>query len=105
MRPGGLDAVMDGISPVGAGPIAPMPEAKTASAAGKAFKDLLQDSIDRVNRLQVEADRTLERLHGGQATGEELLVATRKAQIAFESLMQIRDKLVGAFEEIQRMRV
>lgn len=82
-----------------------MPEAKAASAAGKAFKDLLQDSIDRVNRLQVEADRTLERLHGGLATGEELLVATRKAQIAFESLMQIRDKLVGAFEEIQRMKV
>jgi len=96
---------MDGISPVGSVPVGPMPEAKAASAAGKAFKDLLQDSIDRVNRLQVEADRTLERLNAGQATGEELLVATRKAQIAFESLMQIRDKLVGAFEEIQRMKV
>jgi flagellar hook-basal body complex protein FliE len=96
---------MEGISPIGAAPIAPMPEAKAASAAGKAFKDLLQDSIDRVDRLQVEADRTLERLHQGTTTGEDLLVATRKAQMAFESLMQIREKLIGAFEEIQRMKV
>jgi flagellar hook-basal body complex protein FliE len=33
------------------------------------------------------------------------MVAFKKSQIAFESLMQIRNKLVDAFDEIQRMRI
>ena len=96
---------MEGIRPVGPGPIDPQREVQGPSVARKSFKDILQDSLDQVNRLQIEADRTLEKLHKGEASQEEVAIAFKKAQIAFESLMQIRNKLVGAFEEIQRMRI
>lgn len=96
---------MDAIRPVGPGPIDPMRDLRGPSVSRTSFRELLQDSIEQVNRLQVEADRSLVRLHLGESTPEDVAVAFRKAQVAFESLMQIRDRLVGAFEEIQRMRI
>lgn len=96
---------MDAIRAVGPGPIDPMRDVRGPAAARVSFQEMLQSSIEQVNTLQVEADRTLARLHLGEATPEDVAVAFRKAQMAFESLMQIRDRLVGAFEEIQRMRI
>jgi flagellar hook-basal body complex protein FliE len=71
----------------------------------RSFKEILQDSIASVNQLQQEADRMLEKYTKGEATQDEVMIAFKKSQIAFESLMQIRNKLVSAFEEIQRMRI
>lgn len=71
----------------------------------RSFKDILSESIENVNQLQKDADLSLEKLKDGEAKTEEVFVAFRKAQVAFESLMQIRNKLVDAFEEIQRMRI
>jgi len=68
----------------------------------RSFKEILQESIDGVNRLQQDADQTLEKM--GKSEGEVTL-AFRKAELAFESLMQIRNRLANAFEEIQRMKV
>jgi flagellar hook-basal body complex protein FliE len=71
----------------------------------RSFKEILQDSIASVNQLQQEADQVLEKYTKGEATQDEVMIAFKKSQIAFESLMQIRNKLVSAFEEIQRMRI
>ena len=71
----------------------------------RSFKEILQDSIESVNRLQSEADRVLEKYTRGEATEDQLMISFKKSQIAFEALLQIRNKLVSAFEEIQRMRI
>jgi len=86
------------------GPISnPTPPMRPMAVQGeRSFKEILQESIDRVNRLQQDADQTLEKM--GKSEGEVTL-AFRKAELAFESLMQIRNRLANAFEEIQRMRV
>ena len=84
------------------GPAAP----KTAPSEGeRSFKEILQDSLSSVNQLQKDADLVLEKYTKGQATQDQVTVAFKKAQIAFEAMLQIRNKLVDAFEEIQRMRL
>lgn len=84
----------------------PTPPSKPAPAEGeRSFKDILKESIESVNKLQADADLTLEKFARGEARQEEVMIAFKKAQIAFEALMQIRNKLVDAFEEIQRMRI
>ncbi|GEM_PF-1304232 len=84
----------------------PTPPSKSAPTEGeRSFKEILKESIESVNQLQQEADLTLEKMFRNEATQEEVMIAFKKAQIAFESLMQIRNKLVEAFEEIQRMRI
>jgi flagellar hook-basal body complex protein FliE len=88
------------------GPAAQPSAAPAGPAEGeKTFKEILQDSLASVNRMQHEADQVLEKFTQGKASQEEVMVAFKKSQIAFESLMQIRNKLVDAFDEIQRMRI
>jgi flagellar hook-basal body complex protein FliE len=88
------------------GPVAPGLAPKPAAVEGeRSFKEILQDSLSSVNQLQKEADQVLEKYTKGQATQDQVTVAFKKAQIAFEAMLQIRNKLVDAFEEIQRMRI
>jgi len=75
------------------------------NADGKTFNDVLAESIQEVNRMQLEADTAIEKL----ATGEikdlsEVVSAVEKADLAFSTLMQIRNRLVEAYQEIMRIR-
>jgi flagellar hook-basal body complex protein FliE len=74
--------------------------------AGKSFKDLLLDSLDQVNKLQQEASAGVERVMTGETDNmAEVFTAVRKADVAFSMLMEMRNKLVDAYREIQQMRV
>jgi len=75
-------------------------------AGGASFKDFLVDSIREVNGMQQEADRAVESLAaGGDATPAEVLTAVQKADIAFKLMMQVRNKMIDAYEEIKNMQV
>jgi len=94
-------------------PIQPaMPAAPGAAAApadapkGKDFKSILIDSLNEVNRLQDEADQGVQRLLTGETDNvAEVLTAVNKAGVAFDLLMEIRNKLTDAYQEIQQMRI
>ncbi len=76
------------------------------SASGKDFKSILLNSLDEVNRLQTEADAGVQRLVTGETDNvAEVMAAVNKAGIAFDLLMEIRNKLNDAYQEIQQMRV
>ena len=73
---------------------------------GKDFKSILLNSLDEVNRLQHEADRGVQRLLTGETDNvAEVFNAINKADVAFDLLMQIRNKLTEAYQEMQQMRV
>ena len=99
------------LGPIGPGSIRPEPRIGTSrlgetEPAGKSFKDVLSESIGEVNELQKQAEAMADKLATGQPDNvDEVLVAARKAELAFDMLMQIRNKLVDAYEEIQRMRI
>ncbi len=92
-----------GILPIGPGA---SPAAKTGVTEGKSFQDVLQESIDRVNQLQKDAEAAQAALASGRTDNvEEVMIAVRKAELAFKTLMQIRNKLIDAYDELQRMRI
>ena len=73
---------------------------------GADFKSALLDSLDEVNRLQMDAAKGIERLQlGERANMAEVFVAVRKADIAFSMMMEMRNKLVEAYRELQQMRI
>jgi len=99
---------MNSISQIGAlTTLPPVMPGKTEAASGAAsFKDLLLNSIEEVNSMQQSADRAVEQLAtGGDASPAEVLTAVQKADIAFRLMMQIRNKIVQAYQEIQNIRV
>jgi len=90
-------------------PLPALPAAPGRAEAGPqadSFKDVLLRSIHEVNAMQQDADRAVEQLAtGGDVTTAEVLTAVQKADIAFRMMMQIRNKVVQAYQEIQNIRV
>jgi flagellar hook-basal body complex protein FliE len=89
-------------------PVTPATTTSTTSKAvvGKDFKSYLLESLEKVNQLQTEADEGVQKLVTGQTDNvAEVLTATRKAGIAFDLLMEIRNKLMDAYTELRQMRV
>jgi flagellar hook-basal body complex protein FliE len=79
---------------------------KAASSSGKDFNSYLLDSLDQVNRLQQEADQGVQKLLTGETNNvAEVFGAARKAGIAFDLLMEMRNKLMDAYTELKQMRV
>ena len=77
-----------------------------SEAAGASFKDFLVDSIGEVNSMQQEADQAVESLvTGGDVNPAEVLTAVQKADLAFKMMMQIRNKLVQAYQEVKDIRI
>lgn len=82
------------------------PGAAAKPEGSKDFKSILLDSLDEVNRLQSEADKGVQRLLAGETDNvAEVLAAANKAGIAFDLLMEVRNKLTDAYRDIQQMRV
>ena len=99
---------MNPISSVYSPPVLPGPLPGQADAAkdSSAFKDFLLNSIQEVNAMQQDADRAVETLAtGGDVSPAEVLTAVQKADIAFRMMLQVRNKIVQAYQEVQNIRV
>lgn len=92
-----------------AGPIQPhRPVAPQGPGAvdGPSFKDVLMKNIDQVNRLQQDAEMAIEDLASGKRDDLDAVnMAKAKADIAFQALLQVRNKLMDAYEEVKQIRV
>ena len=73
---------------------------------GPTFKELLTGEIEKVNDLQRDAQRALEDLATGNRDDVEgVLLATQKADTAFKLLLQVRNKVMDAYDEVKQIRV
>jgi len=73
---------------------------------GPAFKDVLKDFMEDVNRLQIGADATIASFSAGEAIDvHEIMIAVEKANIALDLMLEIRNRLVDAYQELMRMAV
>jgi len=70
------------------------------------FKDTLTESLGKVNDLQKEADKAIEEFATGKTRNiHETMIAVNKADIAFRLTMQVRNKIVEAYQEVMRTQV
>jgi flagellar hook-basal body complex protein FliE len=71
------------------------------------FSTLLQQSVDKVNELQQqsgELGKAFE-LNNPNVSLAEVMIAKQKAGIAFQSVLQVRNKLLSAYKDIMSMPV
>lgn len=72
----------------------------------KSFKDMLFDAITEVQQIQNDADVTIKKLVAGEIKDvSEAMVAVEKADVAFQTMMTVRNKVMLAYEEIMRMQI
>lgn len=100
-----MDVTRIGSLPV---PAAPDGGAGVPGAPGgkASFGEVLKDSLAQVNSLQHEADTAIQSLAtGGTATLHDTMLAVEKAELSFRLMMQVRNKIVEAYQEVLRMQV
>jgi flagellar hook-basal body complex protein FliE len=78
----------------------------TTKSDGKSFSNMLIESIDKVNDLQKQADTAIDELvMGDNKDIVQTMIMMEKADVSFRLMMQIRNKILQAYEEVMRMQV
>ena len=94
----------------GIGPSSPLRPTSSPTdrrdAPGASFADVLRNSIQEVNALQAQADAAIRDLTIGRTDNvSEVVNQVEKADLAFRALLAVRNKLIDAYEVINRLRV
>lgn len=77
----------------------------TKTGAGD-FADMIKQTLDSVNRKQVDADQAAAALASGQNSNiPEVMIKMEEAEISLRLMVQMRNKVVEAYQEIMRMQV
>ncbi|MBI5099309.1 MAG: flagellar hook-basal body complex protein FliE [Nitrospirae bacterium] len=72
--------------------------------SGKNFDDVINDAMSKVSEVQNDVDKAVNELaKGGDITSA--ILAVEKADMSFQLMVEIRNKLVSTYEEIMRMPV
>ena len=84
-----------------------LPTQPTAgTAGGQSFQNILLEALDQVNTMQGQANEAVEQLvTGGDVNPAEVLTSLQKADLSFKLMLQIRNKLVQAYQEINNIRI
>jgi len=71
------------------------------------FQSLLKQSIDSVNDAQMESKKLAEAFQSGDPNVQvsELIVAMQKSSVSFQAMLQVRNKLVSAYQDVMNMQV
>jgi len=82
-------------------------KATAASPGGGDFANLVQQSLASVNATQTQAESLSHQFQLGQndVSLEDAMISMQKANISFQTTVQVRNKLVSAYNDIMNMQV
>lgn len=83
----------------------PAPTVETGGVSD--FGKLLQTAVDKVNDAQQQSEKMAASFEKGdsQADLTEVMVALQKAKISFQAMVEVRNKLVVAYQDIMNMQI
>ena len=100
------EALIGQINPNLQVPEIPKPKGLGKTDGGAGFGDALKEAIATVNEVQKKSDHEIQKLMTGQSQDlHSTLIAVQKADLTFQMMMQVRNKIVQAYNEIMRMPV
>ncbi len=77
-----------------------------AKSVGQGFSRALQSAVAQVNENQLVADRAVENFQIGESRNlHEVMISVEKADISLRMMVQVRNKVIEAYQEIMRMQV
>ncbi len=81
--------------------------ANPAAADGPDFSQVLKATIDQVNAAQQQAQKMAEDFSTGQGNVDlqDVMINLQKANLSFQQMVQVRNKLVSAYHDIMNIQV
>jgi flagellar hook-basal body complex protein FliE len=82
-------------------------EAPGAPAGTADFAQILQNSIEQVNQTQQQAEGMAANFAAGDGNTNlhEVMISLQKANVSFQEMVQVRNKLVSAYHDVMNMQV
>ncbi|XGC80433.1 flagellar hook-basal body complex protein FliE [Bdellovibrio bacteriovorus] len=78
----------------------------STSGTGKSFADTLKDAVSNVNEMQKASDKAMQNLATGKTDNvADVMIAAEKADIALKVMVQVRNKIIDAYQEVMKMQV
>ncbi len=103
MDPIRIDGVLAGAAGLPAGEAA---GAGAAKPSGRNFADMLENLVKEADDLQKTSDRTVQDFASGQVEDvHEVMFAMTKADLSFRLMLEVRNKLVEAYQEVMRTQM
>ncbi len=103
LETGGLDSkslkINDSGSQIGA-------PGSITSTEGKSFADTLKMAVENVNETQKSSDKAMQDLATGRTSNvADVMITAEKADIALKLMVQVRNKIIDAYQEVMKMQV
>jgi flagellar hook-basal body complex protein FliE len=97
------DLLVKGIGSIGSvGGASPAGGAGKASGAG--FDDLLNDALGKISQVQKDTETAVKELtSGGDVTSA--IIAMERADMTFQTMVEVRNRLIDAYQEVMRMSI
>ena len=83
-------------------------EARAAQQAGAAdFGQVLKSTLDQVNQAQLQAQQMAQDFSAGSGSAnlQDVMMGLQKANLSFQQMVQVRNRLVSAYHDIMNMQV
>lgn len=78
----------------------------TPYEAQRSFSSVLKQSIEKINEYQIQSDNMTEKLARGENVDlHQVMIASQKANITMQATLEIRNKVIEAYQETMRMQV
>jgi flagellar hook-basal body complex protein FliE len=91
--------------PVFPGTLPTSPTAPSSPGTQGGFGDTLKNAISRVDELSDNSNHQVaELVQGNRQDVHNVMIAVEKADIAFQLMMQVRNKIVNAYEEVSKLQ-
>jgi flagellar hook-basal body complex protein FliE len=95
-----------GVTPIGGPPERPEVRRPDTEQDGPTFPEMLKRALEEVNQLQSDAGEKMQDLVTGQTDNlHEVMIAVEEAGIALNLTLQVRNKIIQAYEEIMRVQI
>ncbi len=84
----------------------PNTEVNHVRPGGESFGATIKDALSEVNKLQTDADQIATKLATGESVEvHQAMLSMQKASMALQFTVQVRNKVIEAYQEIMRMQL
>jgi len=82
-----------------------LPSLDNAGGSGESFASVLSNAVHSVDQLNNSAATQVSNLiQGGGGDINNVMIAVEKADVSFQLMMQVRNKIVSAYQDIEKMQ-
>jgi flagellar hook-basal body complex protein FliE len=78
---------------------------KPAATSGSSFGNLLNEAVQQVNDVEKTSEGELQKFLSNESDLHSVMISLEKADLSFQTMMQVRNKIVSAYQEIMKAQV